>query len=84
MLAALFEEVVEPFHHKASARCCGAGGGFDLTNPDGSEAVARERAAELRAVGADVIVTAGARCRQGLRRGGIDVKDLAEVLAEAL
>jgi Fe-S oxidoreductase len=82
VLAAIFGELVELPYTRERARCSGGGAGLPATDPDASAAIAAERVAEIREAGADVVVSACPRCKVQLRDAG--VRDIAEVLAEAL
>jgi hypothetical protein len=73
------------------ATCCGGGGGFEAVFPELSEILAENRARELVATGASIIVTHCPGCilqiKDGLKKIKIDeveVLDLAQVLAMAM
>lgn len=73
------------------ATCCGGGGGFEAVFPEMSGILAVNRAKELKETGADVIVTHCPGCMMQLKTGlrelkgdGMEVLDLAEVLARAI
>jgi Fe-S oxidoreductase len=86
VMRAMGIEVAELRHCQAGARCCGGGAGLPATDPEAARAVAAERLDEVRETGVDTLVTASVVCEEqlGENPGGIVVRDLAEVLAEAL
>ncbi|MDP2688681.1 MAG: (Fe-S)-binding protein [Deltaproteobacteria bacterium] len=63
---------------KNPCACCGLGGGLSLSNYELSVEIARKKAENIRASGADVVVTACPGCmvqlRDGLHRFGVDAK----------
>ena len=73
---------------KEVAPCCGGGGDVETVNPELVERISRSAVAE--AAGAGVVVTACQQCKRVLRRGardaglGVEVRDVAEVMLEAL
>lgn len=84
-------EVVEMRRSGRTARCC-AGGTWSHCDRY-SKQIQVERLREARATGAEVLVTACPKCRIHLRcalrdpdgkQAGIEVKDLSELIAEAL
>lgn len=75
--------VVEPEHAGATTGCSGAGMGLPLLDPDAAEATAARRADELAATRVPA-VTACSRAAERLRGAGIDVDDLAVLLAARL
>lgn len=73
------------------ATCCGGGGGFEAVFPELSEILATNRARELVETGAQIIVTQCPGCVMQLKDGlrelktdGVEVLDLAQVLAKAM
>lgn len=84
VLDAVFSERIEPHQTRSDGRCSGGGGGLPATDPDASRAIAAERLDELRATGADIVVSACPRCKVQFGGGGMPVRDIAEVLASAL
>lgn len=68
------------------ASCSGGGGGMPAIVPEVAAGVARRTAEGLDPQPSEVVVTACPSCRRRLERAGIPapVKDLMEVLAEAL
>ena len=85
-------ELVEPESTSGEwATCCGGGGGFEAVFPELSHILAVNRAKELIETGAQMIVTQCPGCIMQLRAGlkelktdGIQVMDLAQVVAMAL
>jgi heterodisulfide reductase subunit D len=80
---------------KDSTLCCGAGGGVKSGMPEYSEYIASLRVEEVRAKGADTIITACPFCIRGLRDGAkleaknsglkeIEVIELTELVFQAL
>ena len=73
------------------ATCCGGGGGFEAVFPELSQILAVNRAKELVETGAQIIVTHCPGCIMQLKSGlkelksdGVEVLDLAQVLAMAM
>ncbi len=71
--------------------CCGGGGGFEAVFPELSQILAVNRAKELVATGAEIIVTHCPGCIMQLKAGlkelgvsGVEVLDLAQVVAMAM
>ncbi len=85
-------EFIEPAWTKGEwATCCGGGGGFEAVFPELSQVLAVNRAKELLATGAGIIVTHCPGCimqlEAGLKElkvGGVEVLDLAEIIAMAM
>jgi L-lactate dehydrogenase complex protein LldE len=77
-----------PLAHKE--QCCGFGGTFAVKYPWISGPLAREKASDIRATGAPIVVSNEAGCTMHLagtcRREGVDVGfvHVAEILAESL
>ena len=69
--------------------CCGSAGVYNLLQPTMSAAILTDKMAELRATGADTIVTANPGCllqfAQGVRAAGLDTRvvHLVQLLDEA-
>ena len=80
----------EPEQSGKWSTCCGGGGGLEVASPELSEKLAQDRAAELQATGASIIVTSCPFCMMQLRKGvkklktDIRVIDMAQLLAMAL
>ncbi|MFH0768500.1 MAG: (Fe-S)-binding protein [Chloroflexota bacterium] len=73
------------------ATCCGGGGGFEAVFPELSEILAVNRAKELLATGAEIIVTHCPGCIMQLKTGlkevkanNVEVLDLAQIVAMAM
>jgi glycolate oxidase len=87
-------EYVEMARNGLRARCCGGGGGVLANNPDMAVDMAAERVRDALAVGAEVIVSGCAACKDNLRkgakaipkqeRGKIKIMDITEIVAGAL
>ncbi|PKN26706.1 MAG: hypothetical protein CVU64_17305 [Deltaproteobacteria bacterium HGW-Deltaproteobacteria-21] len=87
-------EYVEMARNRLQARCCGSGGGVSAYIPEMSTQIAAERVRDALAVGAEVIVSGCAACKDNLRkgakaipkgeRGKIKVMDITEIVAAAM
>ncbi|MBU0990026.1 MAG: 4Fe-4S dicluster domain-containing protein, partial [Proteobacteria bacterium] len=87
-------EYVEMARNRLQARCCGAGGGVQANNPDMAVAMGAERVRDALAVGAEIIVSGCAACKDNLRkgakaipkdeRGKIKVMDITELIAQQI
>ena len=87
-------EYVEMGRNRLKARCCGAGGGMQANDPDLAVAMAAERVRDAMAVGAEIIVSGCAACKDNLKkgvkaipkkeRGKMKVMDITEMVAKAL
>ncbi|MFH1629992.1 MAG: FAD-binding and (Fe-S)-binding domain-containing protein [Pseudomonadota bacterium] len=87
-------EYVEMARNRLQARCCGAGGGVQANNPDMAVAMGAERVRDALAVGAEIIVSGCAACKDNLRkgakaipkdeRGKIKVMDITELIAKQI
>ncbi|MDZ7697849.1 MAG: FAD-binding and (Fe-S)-binding domain-containing protein [Deltaproteobacteria bacterium] len=87
-------EFVEMDRNRLQARCCGGGGGVLANNPDMAVDMAAERVRDALAVGADIIVSGCAACKDNLRkgakaipkgeRGKIKIMDITEIVAKQL
>jgi len=85
-------EFVEMERNRLQARCCGGGGGVVANNPELSVEMASERVRDALAVGAEIIVSGCAACKDNLRkgaraipkeeRGKIKVMDITEIVAQ--
>lgn len=83
--------IVEPEHHGASTFCCGAGGGRMWMEEEIDKRVNLARWQQLKQTGAKTVATACPFCTIMLddaskadEAAGIEVKDLAEIVAERL
>ena len=74
-------------------RCCGAGGVYNLTQPEMSRRVLERKMAHVRSTGATILAVANTPChlqllvgarRSGLDRTGLRVRHIAEILDEAI
>ena len=87
-------EYVEMERNRLQARCCGSGGGVSANIPEMSVAMGAQRVRDALAVGAEVIVSGCAACKDNLRkgakaipkdeRGKIKVMDITEIVASAM
>jgi Fe-S oxidoreductase len=76
-------ELVEMRHNRFESQCCGAGGGVRAAYPKVAEKIAKKRIQEAKDSGAGLLVTACPFCEGMLKSvGGIDVKDIAEIVEE--
>jgi glycolate oxidase iron-sulfur subunit len=71
-------------------QCCGSAGVYNLEHPELSERILRSKIDDIRASGAELIISANPGCilqiQKGLQESGMDipVKHIAVVLDEAL
>lgn len=87
-------EYAEMTRNRLQARCCGGGGGVSANIPEMAVDMAVERVRDALAVGAEVIVSGCAACKDNLRkgakaipkdeRGKIKVMDITEFVASAM
>jgi glycolate oxidase len=87
-------DYVEMERNRLKARCCGGGGGVLANNPDMAEEMGADRVRDALAVGADIIVSGCAACKDNLKkgakaipkqeRGKIKVMDITEIVAGSL
>ncbi|MBW1922609.1 MAG: FAD-binding protein [Deltaproteobacteria bacterium] len=87
-------EYVEMARNRLQARCCGGGGGVQANNPEMAVQMAAERVRDALAVGAEVIVSGCAACKDNLRkgakaipkqeRGKIKIMDITEMVARSM
>ena len=87
-------EFAEMARNRLQARCCGGGGGVMANNPEMAVKMAQERVRDALAVGADVIVSGCAACKDSLKkgakaipkeeRGKIKVMDITEMVVKAI
>lgn len=91
ILKALGYRLVEMKHNRNQSRCCGGGGGILTTDQSMSAEIAQDRIEEALETGAEILVTACPTCEQVLRKaassakgGKITVKELSDVLGDAL
>jgi Fe-S oxidoreductase len=87
VIAFLGLELKEMWRTRENGLCCGAGGGVLATNPPLASTYAAHRWHEVRATGAQVMVTACPNCYANFTRSrprGFKVVDLTSLAAEAL
>lgn len=78
-----------PMNRKFSV-CCGGGGNVEMTDPDLSAKVAQMKLDSIKALGADMVVTACQQCvrtvatRARRQKMDLKVKDLTELVAESM
>ncbi len=87
-------QYVEMGRNRLQARCCGGGGGVQANNPEMAVAMAAERVRDALAVGAEIIVSGCAACKDNLRkgakaipkseRGKIKIMDITEMVADSI
>ncbi|MBN2126460.1 MAG: FAD-binding protein [Deltaproteobacteria bacterium] len=87
-------EYVEMARNRLQARCCGGGGGVSALQPELAVQMAEERVRDALAVGAEVIVSGCAACKDNLRkghksipkqeRGKLKIMDITEFVAAAM
>ncbi|MFO7984232.1 MAG: FAD-binding and (Fe-S)-binding domain-containing protein [Desulfatiglandaceae bacterium] len=87
-------ELVEMERNRLLARCCGGGGGVMANNPGLAVDMAAERVRDALAVGAEIMVSGCAACKDNLRkgakaipkeeRGKIKIMDITEIVAKQL
>ncbi|MBW2116472.1 MAG: FAD-binding protein [Deltaproteobacteria bacterium] len=85
-------EFVEMARNRLQARCCGGGGGVLANSLDMAVEMAAERVRDALAVGAEIIVSGCAACKDNLRkgakaipkeeRGKIKIMDITEIVAQ--
>ena len=70
--------------------CCGGGGNLEMVNPELAAKVAQMKIDEIKATGADMVVSSCQQCLRTIatraRKQDIDltVKDLTELVAESI
>ncbi|MEM2865715.1 MAG: (Fe-S)-binding protein [Candidatus Hadarchaeales archaeon] len=89
LLRRLSGNFVEMKRSRENSWCCGAGSGVKAAFPDFALWSASRRLEEAERTGAEVLVSSCPFCKRNLEdasreRGGMEVKDLSELLAEAL
>jgi heterodisulfide reductase subunit D len=83
-------EFVEMKHHHQDALCCGGGGNLQSVDPELAADIARMRLEEIKATGADIVVSACQQCEQMLIAAVRDAKlpirvmDISQLIIEAL
>ncbi|MBN2060622.1 MAG: FAD-binding protein [Deltaproteobacteria bacterium] len=87
-------EFVEMARNRLQARCCGGGGNVLANNPELAVEMAAERVRDALEVGAEIIVSGCAACKDNLRkgaraipkdeRGKISIMDITEIVSKAM
>ncbi len=83
-------ELVELEKNRQFTMCCGGGGNLEMVDPDLSGQIADMKIEEIKATGADMVVSSCQQClrtiagRARRRKIGLVVKDLTELVAEAM
>ena len=87
-------EYVEMARNRLQARCCGGGGGLQANDPEMAIDIAAERVRDALSVGAEIIVSGCAACKDNLKkgakaipkqeRGKIKVMDITEMVAKCI
>jgi glycolate oxidase subunit GlcD len=87
-------DYVEMGRNRLQARCCGGGGGVQANNPEMATDMGSERVRDALAVGAEIIVSGCAACKDNLKkgakaipkgeRGKIKVMDITEMVASMM
>jgi heterodisulfide reductase subunit D len=55
-------ELVEMEGNRDQCKCCGGGGNLEMVRPDLSAAIAQAKIEEIKATGADMVITACQQC----------------------
>jgi heterodisulfide reductase subunit D len=79
--------VVEMWRTRDNSLCCGGGGGVNVNRPDLAKKYADNRWLEIKATGAQTLLTACVFCNANLRQGkskNIAMMDITSVVAQAL
>ena len=78
-------ELKETFLHGKESLCCGRGGVMHIHNPEISDDIGRIRVSQLKAAGADLIVSACPSCEEGLIFNGAgECQNIGEILLRSL
>jgi glycolate oxidase subunit GlcD len=87
-------EYVEMARNRLQARCCGGGGGVVAYDPEMAVEMAAERVQDALDVGAEIIVSGCAACKDNLRKGAktfpkevrkaLKIMDITEIVATAM
>ncbi len=87
-------EYVEMVRNRLQARCCGGGGGVVAYDPEMAVEMAAERVQDALDVGAEIIVSGCAACKDNLRKGAksfpkevrrkLKIMDITEIVATAM
>ena len=94
LLKKLGVEVVEMKQSKNLSRCCGAGGGILMYDPDLADNLGKTRVKQAIATGADTLVTACATCEAALKKaasaldeegaGKVAVRNISDIMWKAV
>ena len=60
-------ELVEMEGNRDQCKCCGGGGNLEMVNPDLSAALARAKIEEVKATGAEMVITACQQCVRSIQ-----------------
>ena len=80
-------DAVEMWRKGNNSLCCGAGGGVNVNRPDLAKKYADNRWREIKATGAQTLLTACVFCNANLRQGkpkNIAIADITSVVAQAI
>ncbi len=55
-------ELIEMESHRQNAKCCGGGGDLEIVKPDLSASIAQAKIEEIKATGAEAVITACQQC----------------------
>ncbi|HCR98371.1 MULTISPECIES: (Fe-S)-binding protein [Halomonas] len=87
VLKALGIEVKEMARSGYRSRCCGGGGGAPITDIPGKQRIPDMRMEDVREAGADLVAVGCPQCTamlEGVVEPRADIKDIAELVADAL
>ncbi|WP_438764906.1 (Fe-S)-binding protein [Kushneria sp. TE3] len=87
VLRALGIEVQEMARSGYRSRCCGGGGGAPITDIPGKQRIPDMRMGDVRETGADTVAVGCPQCTamlEGVVEPRADIKDIAELVADAL
>ncbi|WP_275287849.1 (Fe-S)-binding protein [Halomonas elongata] len=87
VLKALGIEVAEMQRSGYRSRCCGGGGGAPITDVPGKQRIPDMRMGDVQETGADLVAVGCPQCTamlEGVVDSDADVRDIAELVAEAL
>lgn len=87
-------DYVEMYKNRRDARCCGGGGGVVAFDPELSVSMATERVRDALTMGAEIIVSGCAACKDNLKKGirgipknernRLKVMDITEIVSRAI
>ncbi|TFH85493.1 DUF3483 domain-containing protein [Billgrantia azerbaijanica] len=87
VLKALGIEVAEMARSGFRSRCCGGGGGAPITDIPGERRIPDMRMADVQETGAELVAVGCPQCTamlEGVVDAGAEVRDIAELVADAL